>query len=288
MRSILLMLLMTGFLATTKAQRQRLKFEGQNREYIAYVPQQNNTINKNLPVVFNFHGSGMTHVEHMFYTNMNTTADKHQFIVVYPLGINKDWNVGFEMSYQKGTNDIGFVKEVITVLKSKHKIDEKAIYATGLSRGGFFCQRIAAEMGDVFAAVASVGAPLPDSVKYYNQSKHKISVMQIHGTADEVVKYDGKDKGYASALNTFNYWKEKNNITANTTEKTVKYNDKNTDITFMEAKNKDAAVRLLSIKNGGHTWPGASPFNIGLPLGYTHQKLDANQAIWQFFSEHRK
>lgn len=288
MRSILLMLLMTGFLATTKAQRQRLKFEGQNREYIVYVPQQNNTTNKNLPVVFNFHGSGMTHVEHMFYTNMNTTADKHQFIVVYPLGINKDWNVGFEMSYQKGTNDIGFVKELITVLKSKHKIDEKAIYATGLSRGGFFCQRIAAEMGDVFAAVASVGAPLPDSVKYYNQSKHKISVMQIHGTADEVVKYDGKDKGYASALNTFNYWKEKNNITANTTEKTVKYNDKNTDITFMEAKNKDAAVRLLSIKNGGHTWPGASPFNIGLPLGYTHQKLDANQAIWQFFSEHRK
>jgi len=288
MRSILLLLLMTGFLATTKAQRQRLKFEGQNREYIVYVPQQNNNTNKNLPVVLNFHGSGMTHVEHMFYTNMNTTADKYQFIVVYPLGINKDWNVGFEMSYQKGTNDVGFVKELITVLKSKYKIDEKAIYATGLSRGGFFCQRIAAEMGDVFAAVASVGAPLPDSVKYYNQSKHKISVMQIHGTADEVVKYDGKDKGYASALNTLNYWKEKNNITANTSEKTVKYDAKNTDITFMEAKNKDAAVKLLSIKNGGHTWPGASPFNIGLPLGYTHQKLDANQAIWEFFSEHRK
>lgn len=288
MKKILLILLILGCITTSKAQRQRINFEGQKREFIAYTPKGYDTSNKKFPVVFNFHGGGMSHLEQMFYTEMNKSADKNQFIVVYPLGINKDWNVGFEMSYQKGSNDIGFVKELLSFLKGKYRIDENAIFATGLSRGGFFCHRVASEMGDVFAAVASVGAPLPDSVKYFNRSKHQISIMQVHGTADEVVKYEGKKDAYASALNTFNYWKTQNNITTDAKEQVVKYGANDTDITFTEAKNTKAAVKLVTIKNGGHVWPGADAFNIGYPLGYTHQKLDVNETIWRFFNEHRK
>lgn len=288
MKKILLVLLIIGCLTTSKAQRQRINFEGQKRDFIIYTPKNYSSSNKNFPVVFNFHGGGMSNLEQMFYTKMNKSADKNQFMVIYPLGINKDWNVGFEMSYQKGSNDIGFIKEMLTFLKGKYKIDEKALYATGLSRGGFLCHRIAAEMGDTFAAVASVGAPLPDSVQFYNQSKHKIAVLQVHGTADEVVKYDGKNDAYASALKTFDYWKAQNGITSGVKTKEIKYGSNDSKVVFSEVKNNETAVKLITIKNGGHTWPGTDPFNIGYPLGYTHQKLDINEEIWRFFSEHRK
>ena len=287
-RTILLAILIIGCLTTGRGQRIRISFEGVKREFIVYTPKDYDSSNKKFPVVFNFHGGGMSHLEQMFYTEMNTCADKNQFIVVYPLGINKDWNVGFEMSYKNGTNDIGFTAAIITHLKDKFKIDETALYASGLSRGGFFSHRIAVEMGNVFAAIASIGAPIPDSVRYYNKSTAKIAVLQIHGTADEVVKYDGKENAYASAMNSFLYWKTQNQINTKLKEKTHKYGSKNSNVTMIEAKDHGISVKLISIENGGHTWPGAHPFNIGYPLGYTHQKLNVNEVMWDFFKAHKK
>lgn len=211
-------LLITAVLLTTaitvSGQVKSFQFEGVKRKYLVYLPAsyQANT-SQSYPLVFNFHGGGMSIAEQMLYTRMNEAADKHHFIVVYPSGIKQDWNVGFEMSYQKGTNDIGFVKAILDSLKQEYRIDAKAIFASGLSRGGFFCHRLAAELPDDFAAIASVGGPLPDSVKYFNRSDKKVSVMQVHGTADEVVRYDGKTDAYASAATTFSYWESRNGLT---------------------------------------------------------------------------
>ncbi|NQZ76691.1 MAG: hypothetical protein HRT61_11390, partial [Ekhidna sp.] len=64
--------------------------------------------NEKVPLLLNFHGSGMTALEHMFYTNTNTLAEEKGFIVVYPQGLNNDWNVGFEQDYDNGTKDVEF------------------------------------------------------------------------------------------------------------------------------------------------------------------------------------
>ena len=47
-------------------------------------------------------------------------------------------------------------------------------------------------------------------------------------------------------------------------------------------------VVFLKIEGGGHTWPGADAFNVGLPIGKTTRDVDANELIWQFFSRHRR
>jgi polyhydroxybutyrate depolymerase len=47
-------------------------------------------------------------------------------------------------------------------------------------------------------------------------------------------------------------------------------------------------VALVAVKNGGHTWAGADPFNVGLPLGKTSRDIHANTLIWEFLSKHRK
>ncbi|MET0319491.1 MAG: hypothetical protein ABW069_02085 [Duganella sp.] len=52
-------------------------------------------------------------------------------------------------------------------------------------------------------------------------------------------------------------------------------------------RNGKQCVALATIRAGGHTWPGADPFNVGLPLGKTTRDIDANETIWQFFSQHQ-
>lgn len=291
----MLKLLITAVLLATaitvSAQVKSFQFEGAKRKYLLYLPAsyQSNT-SQSFPLVFNFHGGGMTVAEQMLYTRMNEVADKHNFIVVYPSGIKQDWNVGFDMSYINGTNDTGFIRALLDSLKQVYRIDAKAVFATGLSRGGFFCHRLAAEMPDDFAAIASIGGPLPDSVKYYHQSDKRVSVMQVHGTADEVVKYDGKANAYASAPATYGYWVKRNGLASQKESKKVYNSNKkdNTSVILQEVSDKSVTVSLLTVENGGHTWPGGVSYNIGYPLGNTTMDMDISELMWGFFSKNRK
>jgi polyhydroxybutyrate depolymerase len=56
----------------------------------------------------------------------------------------------------------------------------------------------------------------------------------------------------------------------------------------LETKGAGRTVTLVTVKGGGHTWPGSHPFNIGFSLGNTSSEIDANDLIWKFFSNHNK
>ncbi len=266
-------------------QTKSILVNGVNRKYIIYTPK-NYSVDKSYPVVFNFHGGGMTPAEQMLYTGMNRTADRHGFIVVYPKGVNEDWNVGYGMSYKDGTDDIGFVDSLLSHIEKEHNIIKNKVFATGLSRGGFFCHRIASELPHRFSAIASIGANLPDSVAYHHKPENPISVLMVNGKADQIVKYDGKKGGYFSALDTYSFWK----TNLFTIEKIKPlYTDRKTEngksITILETKNTDRILTLITIEDGGHTWPGADDFNIGLPIGPTSKELDINEYMWNFFNQ---
>lgn len=269
------------------AQVKSLVHKEEKRRYLVYTPASyDRQPQKTYPVVFNFHGSGMTMAEQMLYTQMNRAADRHQFIVVYPAGVKQDWNVGFGMSYLDGTDDIGFTQALLAKLRQDYRVDDQRVYATGLSRGGFFALRIAAELPQLFAAVASVGAPMPEPVIAHHTGKGKIGVLQLHGTADQVVAYAGKPTGYLSAEATYSYWLERNGIGAGIDAGNGQPANIGADVTWQEQGNGNQRVALATIRDGGHTWPGADPFNIGLPLGKTTTTLDANETIWRFFKHH--
>ncbi|NQX40984.1 polyhydroxybutyrate depolymerase [Pedobacter steynii] len=288
-KMILLAFIAMVTLSTVSAQMQSFKFKQAKRKYIVYLPKTYDA-KKTYPLLYNFHGGGMTATEQMFYSGMNKTADKLNFIVVYPSGINADWNVGFEMSYLNGTDDIGFIKALNDTLRRRYNINTKAVFATGLSRGGFFCHRLATEMPETFAAVASIGGALPDSVKYYKRSDQKIAVMQVSGTADQVVNYNGKAGAYSSALSTFDYWISHNRLSLKQKKERSIDRDKKdgTSILITEVADQGTEVMLVSIQEGGHTWPGSDPFNIGFPLGKTSTEININELMWDFFSRNKK
>lgn len=273
------------------AQVKSLVHKEEKRRYLVYTPPSYaSQPGKIFPVVFNFHGSGMTMAEQMLYTQMNRAAERHQFIVVYPLGIKQDWNVGFGMSYLEGSDDIGFTVALLTKLQQDYRVDSQRVYATGLSRGGFFALRIAAELPQLFAAVASVGGPMPEPVLQHHAKPGKVGVLLIHGTADQVVAYGGKPGGYLSAPGSYQYWLKQNGIAPSAAQGRVIDTDAadGTSVTWLEQGNGLQSVALATIGDGGHTWPGADPFNVGLPIGKTSRDIDANEVIWQFFDQHRR
>lgn len=286
----LLLLLATCFPALALAQVQTLQHKDVKRRYIVYTPPAYHSAPQQaFPVVFNFHGGGMTMAEQMLYTQMNRAADRHGFIVVYPQGIKQDWNVGFGMDYLAGTDDVGFTQAMLDKLKQDYRIDSRRVYATGLSRGGFFAQRLAAELPQQFAAVASVGAPMPEPVVAHHGKPEKVGMLLIHGTADQVVLYQGKAGGYLSAEDTLRYWAKVNGIAAHAPQPRLLPASTSDDLkaSMLEHGKGKHSVALVTIDGGGHTWPGADAFNVGLPIGKTSSSIDANEVMWEFFGRHR-
>ena len=277
--------------APALAQVKTLVHKDEKRRYLVYTPASYGAQpQKAYPLVFNFHGGGMTMAEQMLYTQMNRAADRHGFIVVYPAGIRQDWNVGFGMSYLEGTDDVGFTTALLAKLKQDYRIDGERVYATGLSRGGFFALRIAAELPQLFTAVASVGGPMPDPVIRHHAQAGRVGVLLMHGTADQVVAHGGKADDYLSAQATYAYWLQHNGgAQGPASRRTIDLDaGDGTDVEWVEQGNGRQSVALATIRDGGHTWPGADPFNVGLPIGKTTRDIDANEAIWEFFSRQRR
>ncbi|RSZ57608.1 hypothetical protein HF313_27275 [Massilia atriviolacea] len=273
------------------AQEQRLVHQDVKRKFIVYTPTSYAANpQQQYPLVINYHGGGMTMREQMLYTRMNQAAEREHFIVVYPQGIKQDWNVNLARDSKEGSDDIGFTEAMLARLKADYRIDQRRVYATGLSRGGFFSLRVAAELPHLFAAVAVVGASTPQTLIDQQPKPGRIGVMHIGGTADTIVAFDGKAGHYLGAGESHRYWLKHSGLDgAPASERTID-SDKldGTEVTHLEQSRDGVSAALVTIRNGGHTWAGADAFNVGLPLGATSRDVDANALIWSFLSKHRR
>lgn len=291
MKFLIALLFLSCACGPALAQAGKLVHKEEKRKYIVYTPASyHSEAQRSFPVVFNFHGGGMSMAEQMLYSQMNRAADRHRFIVVYPQGIKQDWNVGFDMPWLEGSDDVGFIQALLAKLRQDYRIDGSRVYATGLSRGGFFALRLAADLPELFAAVASVGGPTPQPLVQHHGKPGKVGVMLIHGTADQVVAYGGKPAGYLSAEDSQRYWVRWNGLEAAPVRTRLIDADQGDgmEVNYQEQGDGERAAALVTVKDGGHTWPGADAFNVGLPIGKTTRDIDANELMWQFFSRHRK
>jgi polyhydroxybutyrate depolymerase len=70
------------------------------------------------------------------------------------------------------------------------RVDPRRVYLVGFSNGGFLAYRAACEIGHLLAGIISIaGAGLGDTQACHPEKK--LSVVQIHGDADPIVKFDG-------------------------------------------------------------------------------------------------
>jgi len=158
------------------------------RTFVTHLPN-NRQPTQPVPLVLVFHGYGSQGKDLAKLSGLDQVADRENFIVVYPDGLERRWNVG-------GDEDIAFTNSIIQQFQKRYKIDSHRIYATGISNGGFLVQRLACESSNQIAAFASIVATLPNGLQSECRSNRPISMLMINGTADRKVPWNGGSLPY--------------------------------------------------------------------------------------------
>jgi len=263
-----------------------IQHDGADREYILYVPESYDK-NKQAPLLLNYHGFTSNASEQMLYGDFRSVADTAGFIIAHPEGLRFNgqthWNVG-GWTVGSQVDDVDFTSSLISEIAGNYNIDESRIYATGMSNGGYMSFLLACQLSDQIAAIASVtGSMTPETLEACDP-QHPMPILQIHGTSDPVVPYEGTI--WTRSINTvMSYWSEFNACTleANTTDiEDLNQSDGSTAerLSYADCQ-KGVSTIHYKIKGGGHTWPGAI-----LDNGSTNYDIDASTIIWAFLSRY--
>jgi polyhydroxybutyrate depolymerase len=287
MKKYLLLIFTSLCLLSATAQTGSFVFGGLTRDYILHLPT-GYSPSTHYPLVIDMHGYTSNASQQQLYTKFDSISNAQHFIVVYPNGIASSWNSGWVGTYGTGVDDVGFVSALIDTLNANYSIDLQRVYATGMSNGGFQSYRLACELSDRIAAIASVTGSLTDSTAYYCRPTRTVPIMEVHGTADPVVDYGGLAGSYGTEA-TLNFWKAKNGcsgITDTFAIPDISPTDSTTALWIRWRSCRDSSeMWFIKIIGGGHTWPNAL---LDIPsYGRTSRDFSANQYIWSFFQRYR-
>tara|TARA_B100001142_G_scaffold256272_1_gene257629 strand:+ start:439 stop:1440 length:1002 start_codon:yes stop_codon:yes gene_type:complete len=264
---------------------ENIMYDGNNREYIIYVPQ-NYSSSISTPILFALHGgSGYANDFMNYEADFRSISDTAGFILVYPQAL-EDPNDGNSTNWlhKEPTNhkDIFFIETLIDTISSEYNIDLNRIYACGYSLGGMFSYELACQLNNKIAAIASVaGAAFYGAFQSCNMT-HPTAVLSINGTADGIHPYNDQNGWYFSVAAIDSFWSYSNNtdvIPIITQLPDLNATDGST-VERYSWQNGDGCVSVeeLKIINGGHDWP--SPLS-----SWGNQDINANVELWNFLSK---
>lgn len=280
-----------------------LDIDGRSRKYLVHVPPEAKRPRvgdqqAKWPVVLVFHGGGSNAEVMVRFSGMSEKADEAGFVAVYPSGSGRlekvlTFNGGNCCGYAQlqKVDDVAFTRALLDDLAKALPIDEKRIFATGMSNGAIISYRLASELSDRIAAIAPVGGPMGTETC---QPKRPVPVMHFHGTDDKFAPYKGgrgeeslTGTQFLSVEHSINAWVKANGCDAEPTE--TKLPDKVDDGTQVTRKvwakgREGSEVVLFEIEGGGHTWPGRSA--AVRFLGTATRDISANDLMWEFFQRH--
>lgn len=259
-----------------------LDHDSLSREYILYIPATYNPATPS-PLVLSFHGYTSNAQANYIYTRFYAIADTAGFILIHPQGtlLNgvSHWNVG-GWTLGSTVDDVGFVSTLLDTISSSYNIDQDRVFSTGMSNGGYMSFLLACQLSNRIAAVASVtGSMTPQTYNNCNP-QHPTPVLQIHGTADGTVPYEGDSLWTKSINDVLEYWVNYNNC--NSTPSVSNVPDINTadgstvdHIVYGEGDNC-VSTEHFKVFNGDHDWPGV----------WGNMDIDASVEVWKFFAEY--
>lgn len=133
------------------------------------------------------HGWGGNPTEFEATSGFDDQAKQGAFVVVYPEGLYSSWNAG-SCCADNNNDDVAFIRQLIDRLVSGGHVDPKRVFVTGMSNGGMMAHRLACELSDRVAAVASISGALAIDACHPTRP---ISILEMHGTGDTVVAFEG-------------------------------------------------------------------------------------------------
>jgi len=167
------------------------------------------------PLLIVLHGYSAAGVVELVYARLDTLVDGRGVLVAAPDGTidtsdNRFWNLT-----DQGVDDVAYINGLVDEISGVWNVDPNQVILFGHSNGSFLAYRMACEHADKYAAIVGLaGAMYIDEADC--QPSQAVSVLHVHGDADDSILYDG-DTGYASADDSTAYWANYNGCAATRT-----------------------------------------------------------------------
>jgi len=233
-------------------------------------------------------------------------ADREGLMIIAPEGARgsdeqQGWNdCRAEASSNPRSNDVGFIRALIDKAIAEQQADPQRVYVMGMSNGGMMAYRLAAEMPEKLAAIATVGASMA-AKSQCKEPKTKLSVLVIAGDADPLVPYAGGQVSFFSKTHgsvvpidrAVEIWRELAGLPEKpTTTSTFKHRDPRDKTSAKRmlwgADPKSYQVELIRVAGGGHVEPSISkrigPVYRGI-VGPQNGDFESAEVAWAFFKE---
>jgi len=170
-----------------RAEERKVTIDGTERVYSLYVPP---TVDRSrpAPLVIFLHGSGITAARTERDTELSLAAERERFVAAYPQALN-GWNYGCcNAAFNQKIDDLALLRQILQRTMAETSIDPDRIYLAGVSAGATLAYRVVCEAPELFAAIGTIsgGGPLVTCAP-----KADLSLIEIHGTKDELSPYGG-------------------------------------------------------------------------------------------------
>lgn len=225
---------------------------------------------KPTPLVVLLHGYTSSGAQQEGYMKFGELSDEYGFLFINPDGTkeasdraHRFWNATSACCNFHGSDvdDSAYVRGLIEKVKAEYNVDANRIFLIGHSNGGFMSYRMAFDHSDTIAAIASLAG-----ASMVNLENRKggglVSVLQIHGTNDGTIDYNGGQIGpqsYPSAAESASMWAACNGcevegvVAEEKLDLDKRVEGDETAITrFHTGCNKGAVAELWTIEGGSH------------------------------------
>lgn len=180
-------------LFTMVSAQQTAKVTASGIGYLEYLPQGYHSNSNDYPVVISLHGikekgttsrdrnrilADLAKVDNVGLPKYVKYGKKYPFILISP-----------QLKSNYGSWPGSYVIEVLNHVKKHLRIDDRRVYLTGLSLGGFGVWRTAGDYPEVFAAIAPVCAGGNALHRADDIARANLPVWGFHGSNDRVVSY---------------------------------------------------------------------------------------------------
>jgi polyhydroxybutyrate depolymerase len=288
--------------------RASLIHEGLKRTFNIYFPSSYDR-SVQVPLVIAMHGRGVDGEGMILVTRrgFDRLADRDKFIVVYPDGVELNWNDGRrdeeadDRAHRENIDDVGFIAALTDMMVRDYNADPRRVYATGISNGAIMSYRLACELSGKIAAIAPVDGNIPRLFIAECSPTRHVPVLAINNVDDPVVPFEGGEiYGHSgremlgtvlSVEQSVGYWVARNGCSPVpvVTEEPDRDPDDGTRVSRKEYVNNEdgTEVVLYVIYGGGHTWPGGLQYLPARVIGKTSRDIDASEVIWSFFKRQK-
>ncbi|MBC7608810.1 MAG: PHB depolymerase family esterase [Polaromonas sp.] len=285
------------------------QFKGDQYPYHLYVPASPKTPDAaisgsaqiRMPLIVMLHGCKQNALDFANGTAMNTLADQHQVMVLYPEQLSKAnsgrcWN-WFEPTHQTRSGEPGMIaaltRKVAAASYGDVQIDTDRIYIAGLSAGGAMAAVTAGLYPELFAAMGvHSGLPAGAATNMLaafsamrrgseGQAASAMPTIVFHGSADKTVHPDNGDNVTEAALAALNA----SGLELEKSEQAVRTKGERAAqrTTWRDASGKPYAEHW-SVQAAPHAWSGGDASG-----SYTDPDgPSASEAMLGFFLQHKR